>query len=125
MMVNITEDFTKYSGKAGIHNVGFYGMNFKKGNYYKLSFYVRSNGYNGRIKFQLSDINGQKVSDQVFFFVFERNWTKFSATLKSYKILNGVCYQLYPKSRKIPIDMGSLFPSDTWDKGNLFLGKIL
>jgi alpha-L-arabinofuranosidase len=124
MMVNITEDFTKYSGKAGIHNVGFYGMNFKKGNYYKLSFYVRSNGYNGRIKFQLSDINGQKVSDQVFFFVFERNWTKFSATLKSYKNIERGMLSIIPeKPGKFQLDMVSLFPSDTWDNGKSIFRK--
>lgn len=118
MAVNITNDFKSGQENVAIHNRGYYGMYFKKGNTYNLSFYVKSNRYKGNLNFQLSDENGTRVSDVITFPASGREWTKHTAVLTANKdIERGMLSILPDESGMFQLDMISLFPSDTWDNG--------
>ncbi|MDD3489359.1 MAG: alpha-L-arabinofuranosidase C-terminal domain-containing protein [Paludibacter sp.] len=124
MLVNITDDFVPGSNNAAIHNSGFYGMNFVNGSEYKLSFYVRSNGYKGNLAFQLSDDNGRRISDPKEFRVEGDEWVKYTATLKATSSCERGMLSIVPAhSGRFQLDMVSMFPADTWDNGKSIFRK--
>lgn len=118
MQVNITPDFVPESGEAAIHNTGYYGMNVQNGNEYRLSFYVRSSGYNGKLMFQLSDDKGEKISDIQEFQVAGNEWVKHTATLTAQADCKRGMLSIIPdQAGRFQLDMVSMFPADTWDNG--------
>jgi hypothetical protein len=118
MLVTVTPDFKPGQENVAIHNTGFFGMNFKKGGTYKLSFYVKSNRYEGNLTFRLSDENGAGVSDAITFPASGKEWTKHTAVLTAYRDVKRGMLSVFPNETGIfQLDMISLFPSDTWDNG--------
>ena len=126
MAVNITDDFNSYTGMA-IHNTGFYGMHFKKTNTYRLSFYARSDSYSGNLRFQLSDENGEKVSDVSTFNISGKEWKKYTAILTANTDIERGMLSIVPDNHgRFQLDMVSMFPGDTWDNGkSIFRGDIM
>lgn len=124
MSVNITGDFIADSEGIAIHNTGFFGINFVKGNDYKLTFYVKSNGYKGNLRFQLSDDKGLKISEAKVFSISGNDWTKYTATLTANSDCHRGMLSLIPDQKgRFQLDMVSMFPADTWDNGKSIFRK--
>jgi alpha-L-arabinofuranosidase len=124
MAVNITDDFVAGTPGVAIHNTGYYGMNFVAGKEYRLSFYVKSNGYNGKLKFQLSNDKAECISDIKEFKPAGNEWVKYTATLKATADCKRGMLSVVPdKAGRFQLDMVSMFPADTWDNGKSIFRK--
>lgn len=124
ILVNVTGDFGDYGRRAVVRNTGYYGMCFREGKKYKLSFYVRSNGYRGTLNFCLSDANGNSISADASFSVTEQEWKKYTAELVATADVDRGMLTIIPeKAGRFQLDMVSLFPADTWDNGKSVFRK--
>lgn len=124
MSVNVIADFNPESKETAIHNTGFYGMNVVQDKEYRLSFYVRSNGYKGALKFQLSDDSGTCISDVQKFEVDQNQWVKYSAILRATANCKRGMLSIVPEQTgRFQLDMVSMFPADTWDNGKSIFRK--
>ncbi|MFV0377647.1 MAG: alpha-L-arabinofuranosidase C-terminal domain-containing protein [Mangrovibacterium sp.] len=108
-------------------NKGFFGMFFEQGKLYKLSFYLRNNGFDGQLKVFLGDSEGTAISK-----VFEPKnlngeWTKYSAVFEADTTTNEGMLCFIPNgSGNLFLDLVSLFPGDTWDNGrSVFRADIM
>ncbi len=122
MAVNVLTD--NDSPLTAIHNRGYFGMAFRKGVPCRLSFYARSDGYEGEIAFRLSDGNGSPCSDSKSFSGLGKEWKKFEAELVPDKDVTAGMLSIVPsKTGRFQLDMVSMFPSDTYDGGRSVFRK--
>lgn len=122
MAVNVLTDI--YSPTTAIHNRGYFGMAFHKGVACRLSFYVRSDGYEGEIVFRLSDGSGAPCSESVSFGNIGKTWQKYEAELVPDRdIMDGMLSIVPTKAGRFQLDMVSMFPSDTYDEGKSVFRK--
>ena len=124
MAVNVVSDDL---GRAAIHNRGYFGMAFKQGVPCRLSFYARTEDYEGTIAFRLSDEEGNAVSEAKPFTIEKGKWTKYECELVPGKNISAGMLTIIPSKRgRFQIDMVSMFPSDTYDGGrSVFRADVL
>ncbi|MCW0481591.1 alpha-L-arabinofuranosidase C-terminal domain-containing protein [Gaoshiqia sediminis] len=122
----------KSSGKAtagisGVVNTGFFGMYFKQGNRYKLSFYSRAEDFNGKLNLVLCDSTGRKISDQFEVDKLPKDWAKFSFVFEAEKTTTNGMLCIEPAGEgSVFLDVVSLFPGDTWNDGkSVFRSDIM
>jgi alpha-L-arabinofuranosidase len=119
MAVSVSRDFNPAQSNVAIHNTGFFGMCFRESHEYRLSFYLRSEHYKGEILFRLSDENGLPVSGYLRFQPEGDGWQHFSGKLIADKEVKRGMLSIVPTvAGTFQLDVVSLFPADTWDRGN-------
>ena len=122
MAVNVLTDSD--SPLTAIHNRGYFGMAFKKGVPCRLSFYARSDGYEGELVFRLSDGTGAPCSAPKSFGRIGKDWTRFEAELIPERDEAAGMLSIVPtKAGRFQLDMVSMFPSDTYDGGRSVFRK--
>jgi alpha-L-arabinofuranosidase len=111
----------------GVFNSGFFGMHLKKELDYRLSFYLRAEGYSGSISVFLADSAGNLLSSEYVIDNPGKDWQKYEALLKATSDANNAILLFTPSATgKFWLDVVSLFPSDTWDNGNsIFRADIM
>ncbi len=99
---------------AGVENRGFLdGMSIVERKDYKVSFYAKSDSYNGDIIVNLA-VDGKAVATETFSGV-GTAWKKYEATFTSTATANkGVTLQVLMGKGEADFDMISLFPVDTY-----------
>ena len=115
LAARVTVYYTTPVGAVKLVNSGYWGMNFKKGESYKLSFYARkSAGMGDRVTAELLGADGTVFARKVISGI-SGKWTNFHAVLKS----DGSDPQ--GKLAFVPTGHGSLylnivnlFPAKTW-----------
>ncbi|MGC9261400.1 MAG: alpha-L-arabinofuranosidase C-terminal domain-containing protein [Phycisphaerae bacterium] len=115
LAARVTVYYATPVGAVKLVNSGYWGMNFRKGRSYKLSFYARkSAGMGGRATAELLGTNGTVLARKVISGI-SGKWTNFHAILKS----DGSDPQ--GKLAFVPTGHGSLylnivnlFPAKTW-----------
>ncbi len=114
-------------GRAAIHNRGYNGMAFKQGVACRLSFYARTEDYEGTVAFRLSDEEGRAVSEAKSFTIGKGQWTKYECELVPTKNIAAGMLTIVPSQRgRFQLDMVSMFPSDTYDGGrSVFRADVL
>ena len=127
LLVNVMSDIDDYAGSAKILNEGYYGMYFKKDVPYRLSFYARSDNYNGTLQFVLTDENGDAVSSPLDFELTPSGWAKYEGELYTDKeVKRGMLAIIPTEPGRFQLDVVSLMPGDTWDNGkSIFRSDIM
>ena len=115
LAARVTVYYTTPAGAVKLVNSGYWGMNFKKGRTYKLSFYARkSASMGGSVTAELLGKKGKVLGSKVISGI-SGKWTNYHAVLKS----DGS----YPEGKLafVPTGHGSLylnivnlFPAKTW-----------
>ena len=111
----LTVRYGSRHGAVQLVNSGYWGMNFKKGRYYKLSFYARkSPGMGGNVTAELLGAHGAVLGFKTIHGI-SGKWTNFHATLTSNST------DPHGKLAFVPTGHGSLyfnivnlFPAKTW-----------
>ncbi|MBR0532041.1 MAG: alpha-L-arabinofuranosidase [Bacteroidales bacterium] len=126
MEVRVLEDIPTGS-IAAVHNSGYFGMAFKKGVPCRLSFYMRTDSYDGKVAFRLSDGSGAPCSKEVWFTPVKGEWKKYEAELLPDRDLPDGMLSIVPTVKgRFQLDMVSMFPSDTYDDGkSVFRADVL
>ena len=114
-------------GISGVVNNGFFGISFKQGNLYKLSFYSRGENFDGIMNVFLCNSTGKKISN-----IFEVNnlstdWNIYSVVFEAEETTDKGMLFFQPKGMgKVFLDVVSMFPGDTWDDGkSVFRADII
>ncbi|MGQ8338245.1 alpha-L-arabinofuranosidase C-terminal domain-containing protein [Sunxiuqinia sp. A32] len=115
------------TGTSGVVNNGFFGMYFKQGNLYKLSFYSRGEEFDGSLNVFLCDSTGEKISNVFEVKSLTGEWDKYSAVFEAKKSTDtGILYFEPKGTGKLFLDVVSMFPGDTWDDGkSVFRADIM
>lgn len=109
---------------AAVVNKGYFGMFFEEGKRYNLSFYCRSEAFNGSVDVFLGDNNGEKVSEVFVAQAPGSTWEKYEVQFKATATTKSGMLCFKPGSEgRIYLDMVSLFPDDTWDNGRSVFRK--
>ncbi len=105
-------------GNGSVVNSGFFGMYFKQGNRYNLSFYSRAEEFNGSLNVFLCDSTGEKISDAFEVSELTTEWEKFNFSIEANTCTEKgmLCFEPVGKG-KVFLDVVTLFPGDTWDNG--------
>ena len=91
---------------------------------YNLSFYCRSEAFNGSVDVFLGDNNGEKVSEVFVAQAPGSTWEKYEVQFKATATTKSGMLCFKPGSEgRIYLDMVSLFPDDTWDNGRSVFRK--
>lgn len=118
LLVRVVEEIGEYSGEAKVLNSGYFGMNLKRKVPYRLSFYARSDNYEGRLAFVLTDQTGQAVCEPVDFDLKPSGWSKYEGTFYAERDAERGMLAIVPTVRgTFQLDVVSLMPGDTWDEG--------
>tara|TARA_R110002050_G_scaffold188756_11_gene323422 strand:+ start:2998 stop:5061 length:2064 start_codon:yes stop_codon:yes gene_type:complete len=105
-------------GQYGVVNKGFFGMYFKKGNRYELSFYSRTEGFSGNLKVFLCDSVGGKISNIFEVSGLTGDWIKYTFSFEAIASTDKGMLYFEPSGKgKTFLDVVTLFPNDTWDNG--------
>jgi alpha-L-arabinofuranosidase len=104
------------SGKVSILNSGFWGVNVKKGEHYRLSLYAhKNNEYVGGVKVSLEGTNGKEYASVTIKGI-NKNWQQFKTDLTSSSSDSNARFVIHPQSTgKLWFDVVSLFPSKTYN----------
>jgi alpha-L-arabinofuranosidase len=108
----------RYGSKPGaveLVNSGYWGMNFKKGRSYKLSFFARkSPGMGGSVTAELLGANGTVLGSKVIDGI-SGTWANFHAVLKSDGTDASGRLAFVPTGHgSLYLNIVNLFPSKTW-----------
>lgn len=114
-------------GPSGVVNSGFFGMSFKQGNLYKLSFYSRGADFSGSINVFLCDSTGKKISNVLAIASLSADWNNYMVVFEAEETTDKGMLFFQPKGTgKVVLDVVSLFPGDTWDDGkSVFRADIM
>lgn len=117
ILIHVIEDIPEESN-AMILNKGYYGMNFITGTRYDLSFFVRNINNKGDIRVFLVDENCHRISDVHVVNINHKGWKKKAVCLTVHKSCPRGMLALQPTRKgKLQLDVISMFPQKTWDKG--------
>lgn len=100
---------------AGIGNVGYLdGLAITAGAEYKVSFFMKADGYKGDVKISLKDGKGNAYAEATIKNI-TNEWYKYETTLVPNKTVNDDLY-LYVEITKgtVCVDMISMMPTDTY-----------
>lgn len=110
------------AANAGVRNEGYWGMRIVRGEVYKLSFWMRSDGYKGSIKAQLQNGGGGSLGQVVISngqLSTTSKWVKVTAEIKATgSDDNGWLALLGSEAGTVYYDMVSLFPPTFKDREN-------
>lgn len=126
LKVKVHKNFRDYNG-ASVINTGFFGMNFKAGEKYRLSLYARSGSYKGHLKITLADINAESISEPVIVETISGIWKKYEFILTAKEDDERGCLKIEPSDiGDFQLDLVSMFPCNTWDNGkSVFRSDII
>ncbi|MGN0189336.1 MAG: alpha-L-arabinofuranosidase, partial [Candidatus Cryptobacteroides sp.] len=126
LLVETTRDISGFDD-AKVVNVGYYGMNFKKGLGYDLSFFVRNRDYSSDLTVFLTDASGRRISEEYKISVSGDMWEKHSLTLIPLEDVQRGLLAFRPvSSGMFQMDVVSMRPRDTWDNGkSVFRADIM
>lgn len=112
---------------GGVVNKGYYGMYFKKGDIYNLSFYARGEAFNGDVYVSLCTENGTKVSGAFTVSKPGSAWEKYTVSFEALATTDkGMLYFEPNAEGKFYLDIVSMLPNDTWDNGkSIFRADIM
>lgn len=103
---------------GGVVNTGYYGMYFRQGNIYNLSFYARTEAFPGNLNVSLIDENGTKISKVYTVTKPASDWQKYSFSFEALATTTKGKLLFQPDSEgKFYLDIVSMFPNDTWNDG--------
>ncbi len=126
MLVEVTDDMSS-SEDARIVNVGYYGMNLKKGHGYDLSFFARNISFSSGLTVFLTDAYGNRISGEYEISLNGKEWEKHALTLVPDADAERGMLAMRPESKgRFQIDVVSMMPQDTWDSGkSVFRSDIM
>jgi alpha-L-arabinofuranosidase len=103
------------SGRIGIANEGFWGINVVEGDKYELSFWARGEGFNGPLAASLETTEGGALSGTAKISGITSEWKQFKATLTGSKSSPQARFVLAAGAKgKVWLDLVSLFPQKTF-----------
>ena len=102
--------------KVNLINEGYWGINTIAGNVYNCSFYIRTNEkYKGAVTASLQADDGTALAAYTFTNTNNKNWKKYSCTLKAIKNNPKAKFVLsFEQTGTVWIDFVSLFPAKTF-----------
>ncbi len=115
LAARVTVYYTTPPGSVKLVNSGYWGMNFKTGRSYKLSFYARkSPGMGGSVTAELLAADGKVLGSTVIKGI-SGHWTDFHAVLKSHGSdpMGKLAFVLSGHG-SIYFNIVNLFPKKTW-----------
>ena len=102
------------NGPLTLTNAGYDGISLKKGDKYRLSFFIRT-ATPLSIQATLTDDSGKTVGRTSVKTKGNGEWTKYTATIKASKSVSGAkLNMIFPAGTDAAVDMVSLFPYDTF-----------
>lgn len=104
------------TGRFGVANEGFFGIGIRKGEKYRLSFYVRSEKFSGPVFARLEDAGGEPLSDEVTITAPASGWKRFEQVLTATQTDSKARLVLTVGGKgTVWLDFVSLFPAQTWN----------
>lgn len=112
---------------GGVVNAGFFGMYFRQGNTYDLSFFVRADDFDGPLEVLIIDSLGTKLSEPVRLDDLNGDWKEYAVSFTANATTDHGRLLFRPLSAgKVWLDVVSMFPGDTWDNGkSVFRADIM
>jgi alpha-L-arabinofuranosidase len=109
---------TKTGSRSGVYNSGFWGMNFRQGETYHLSFYARSSGNKKLdVTVSLESPNGNRIYAEKKMTQVGGNWQKYECLLEPTASDNlGRLALTISQPDTLWLDVVSLFPQKTYMK---------
>ena len=103
------------SGKQGLVNEGFWGINTVKGEAYNLSFYAHTEKFNGSLTVSLQSPEGEVLATHQFKTVASPKWKKYTCQLKAGGSHPKAKFVMsFGSAGTVWLDFVSLFPAKTF-----------
>ncbi len=108
------------NGYVGIRNEGYNGMEFEVGKDYTLTFFARTDNFEGKISAMLISATGEQISEKMSVEAINNEWTQYTLVLntKEYAAQGEFVLMCEGGTGDVYLDVVSLFP-ETYKDHNL------
>ena len=104
------------NGYVGIRNEGYNGMKLEEGSEYELTFFARTDDFNGSISAKFLSVTGETISEAVKVDSITSEWKQYTLTLTpdEYAAQGQLVIYCEGGTGSVHFDVVSLFPEDTY-----------